>query len=277
MIRRAVSAGYQVRSFLLGSRWRAGLEDLVESTGAPAYVADDALLESITGYAVHRGALASCARRPLPTVEDVLSSARRIVVLEDLTDHTNVGLVFRSAAALGIDAVLLAPRCADPLYRRAVKTSMGAVLTLPYARFDTWYGGLGRLADAGFTVLALTPDPSADPLDEVLAGLEPGGRVALVLGGEGEGLSRHWLGSADHLVRIRQRSDVDSLNVAAAAAIACYALADWAGGDRTVHDSWWLPQVAVGSRSLVVKCKSAGYDSGGLRAPVRSRVAGRWW
>jgi len=223
VIRRAAAAGYVIRSFLMASRWQAGLVDVVQGSGATAYVADEALLESITGYAVHRGALASCARRPLPEVDDLLARARHVVVLEDLTDHTNVGLVFRSAAALGIDAVLLAPRCADPLYRRAVKTSMGAVLTLPYTRIQDWSGGLARLRATGFEVLALTPDPAARPLDDILAGAAD--RVALVLGSEGGGLSERWLHEADHRVRIRQRSDVDSLNVAAAAAIACAVLA----------------------------------------------------
>ena len=222
VIRRAVEAGYAVRSFLMASRWQAGLLDVVQASGAPAYVGDEALLETITGYAVHRGALASCARRPLPEVDAVLAGARRLVVLEDLTDHTNVGLVFRSAAALGIDAVLLAPRCADPLYRRAIKTSMGAVLTLPYARLPRWSGAVAHLRAAGFLVLALPPDPAAEPLEAVLP--VDGRRVALVLGGEGDGLSEGWLADADHRVRIRQRSEIDSLNVAAAAAIACYAL-----------------------------------------------------
>ena len=223
VIRRAVAAGYSVRSYLMAPRWRAGLVDVVEASGAPAYVADEEVLAAVTGYAVHRGALASCARRALPGLDQILAGARRVVVLENLTDHTNVGLVFRSAAALGIDAVLLAPRCADPLYRRAVKTSMGAVLTLPYTRLLSWSDAVPRLRAAGFVVLALTPDPAAEPFETVLLGTS--GRVALVLGSEGDGLSDRWLDAADHRVRIRQRSEVDSLNVAAAAAIACYALA----------------------------------------------------
>ena len=223
VIRRAVEAGYEVRSFLMAPRWQTGLIDVVEASGAPAYVANETVLETVTGYAVHRGALASCARRALPSLDDVLAGARSVVVLEDLTDHTNVGLVFRSAAALGIDAVLLAPRCADPLYRRAVKTSMGAVLTLPYTRFPSWSDALAQLRSAGFVVLALTPDASAEPLERVLR--DAPDRVALVLGSEGDGLSGRWLAAADHRVRIRQRSEIDSLNVAAAAAIACYALA----------------------------------------------------
>lgn len=222
IIRRAVAAGYEVRSFLMSERWLDDLADVVEVSGAPAYVAEDALLEQVTGYQVHRGALASCARGAGRTVADVLATAQRVVVLEDLNDHTNVGLVFRSAAALGVDAVLLAPRCADPLYRRAVKTSMGATLVLPYARLDDWYHGVETLQTAGFSVLALTPDPAAERLEPVLAGLT--GKVALVVGAEGDGISPRWLRLADHRVRIAQRAGIDSLNAAAAAAIACYAL-----------------------------------------------------
>lgn len=223
VIKRAVAAGYQARSYLTAPRWLAGLVELLAVGDAPAYVGSDDLLEQVTGYHVHRGALASFARRQLPSVPDLLAGARQVVVLEDLVDHTNVGLIFRSAAALGIDAVILAPRCADPLYRRAIKTSMGATLTLPYARLENWYDGLSRLRDEGFTVVALTPDADAEQLEDVLA--EAGERVALVLGGEGEGLSPRWLADADRTARIVQRSEVDSLNVAAAAAIACHTLA----------------------------------------------------
>lgn len=145
----------------------------------------------------------------------------------------NVGIIFRSAAALGIDAVVLAPRCTDPLYRRAVKVSMGAVFAVPYARMQRWHHGADELRQAGFAVLALTPAPDAEPLDSYLAKLdrhagvdeEQPHRVALVLGTEGDGLSAHWTESADARVRIPIRPDVDSLNVAAAAAIACYLVA----------------------------------------------------
>jgi tRNA G18 (ribose-2'-O)-methylase SpoU len=151
-----------------------------------------------------------------------VAAARRIVVLEDVVDHANVGAVFRCAAALGFDAVVLAPRCADPLYRRAVKVSMGAVLAVPYARLADWHGGLAELRAAGFRLLALTPDPAAIPIGEI----EPAGKLALLVGGEGHGLSDRWLAAADQAVRIPMRRGVDSLNVAAAAAIACYLLAD---------------------------------------------------
>lgn len=223
VIRRAVAAGYSVRSFLTSRRWLEPLADLVEATGAPCYVLEPDRIEQLTGFDVHRGALASMHRKPLPGVAEVLRTARTVVVLEDIVDHTNVGTIFRSVAALGIDAVLLAPRCADPLYRRSVKVSMGNVFAVPYARMERWRDGLAELRAAGFDVLALTPAADADRLDHRLAARN--GPVALALGTEGDGLSAHWLESADARVRIPIRPDVDSLNVAAAAAIACYLLA----------------------------------------------------
>jgi tRNA G18 (ribose-2'-O)-methylase SpoU len=150
------------------------------------------------------------------------------VVLEDIVDHTNVGAIFRCVAALGFDAVVLAPRCADPLYRRSVRVSMGAVFAVPYARMDDWREGLGRLRAAGFRLLALTPAPDAVPISEVLADgrVPPDGRLALLLGAEGNGLSARWRDQADLSVRIPMRRGMDSLNVASAAAIACYLLAN---------------------------------------------------
>ncbi|HEY5989628.1 MAG TPA: RNA methyltransferase, partial [Streptosporangiaceae bacterium] len=149
----------------------------------------------------------------------------RIIVLEDLVDHANVGAIFRCAAALGVAAVVLSPRCADPLYRRAVKVSMGAVFAIPYARMTNWREGLAEIRAAGFALLALTPDQSTKPLDEVPLD----DRVALMLGSEGDGLSSRWLGQADQAVCIPMSPGamalgVDSLNVVAAAAIACHAL-----------------------------------------------------
>lgn len=222
VVRRAIEAGHRPRSFLMASRWLTGLDDVLDrAPDVPCYVVSEALAEQVTGFHVHRGALASMHRRPLPPVESVLASARRVVVLEDVVDHTNVGAIFRSAAALGFDAAVLSPRCADPLYRRAVKVSMGAVFALPYARFDTWRDAMGGLRTSGFTTLALTPAP--DAVD--LAGLDVPDRPALVVGAEGEGLSRHWLETADLRVRIRMAGGIDSLNVAAATAVACWALA----------------------------------------------------
>ncbi|MGH8870265.1 MAG: TrmH family RNA methyltransferase [Actinomycetes bacterium] len=222
VLRRAFDAGFQPRSFLLDPRRVDPLSDVLATTAAPVYVAGQEVLAAVTGYRVHRGVLASMRRRPVPSVREVLARSRRVVVCEDVVDHTNVGAVFRSAAALGMDGALLSPRCADPLYRRAVRVSMGAVLTLPYARMGSWRDGIAEVRAAGFRVLALTPSAQATPLDQVPR--EARERAALLLGTEGDGLSRRWLADADLAVRIPMADGVDSLNVAAAAAVACYAL-----------------------------------------------------
>ncbi len=235
VITRAVAAGYPVRSMLLARSRLADLPALGESgdsarssdNGAPVFVVPDEVAERLTGYRVHRGALASLARRPLPEVAGLIAGRRRVVVLEDLVDHANVGAIFRCAAALGVDAVVLSPRCADPLYRRSVKVSMGAVFAIPYARMTGWYDGLADLKAAGFRVLALTPDESARPIGAALGGAA--NRVALVFGTEGDGLTGRWLREADETVRIpmnraARAAGVDSLNVVAAAAIACHLL-----------------------------------------------------
>lgn len=227
VIRRAVSAGYPLRSFLLTPRSRDALTDLLDRVDVPVYVVDAEVSEQIAGFPIHRGALASMGRLPLPPLSEVVAGARRLVVCEDIVDHTNVGAIFRCAAALGIDGVLLAPRCADPLYRRSVKVSMGAVFTLPYARMTRWYDGLSDLRAAGFTLLALTPAAAAVPLEKALPASDE--RCALLLGAEGDGLSSRWVHEADRPVRVPMSPTalgrgVDSLNVAAAAAIACYLL-----------------------------------------------------
>jgi tRNA G18 (ribose-2'-O)-methylase SpoU len=222
VILRALDAGYQPRSFLL-ARGRLGDLDAFPA-GAPVYVVPDEVAEQVTGYHVHRGALAAMRRKPLLDPGSVIAGARRIVVLEDLVDHANVGAIFRCAAALGIDAVILSPRCADPLYRRAVKVSMGAVFAIPYARMTDWYDGLAALRAGGFRLLALTPDERAIPIDQAIAA--GSGRAALLLGTEGDGLSSRWRREADQAVRIPMSpaAGVDSLNVVAAAAIACHLL-----------------------------------------------------
>jgi tRNA G18 (ribose-2'-O)-methylase SpoU len=219
VVRRAVESGFPVRSFLMAPRWLDGLSDVLATTDAPCLVVTEAMAEQVTGFHVHRGALASLARLPLPGVADVLADARTVVVLEDIVDHTNVGAVFRSAAALGVDAVLLAPRCADPLYRRAVKVAMGAVFTVPYTRLDDWYDALEHVAQAGFTTVALTLADDAVDIAEAVEGLD---KVALVLGSEGHGLSSRWERSADCRAVIPMGRGIDSLNVAAATAVACY-------------------------------------------------------
>ena len=225
VIRRAVEAGHQPRSFLLARRWLPGLADvLARWPDVDVYVVDEATAEQVTGFHVHRGALASLHRADPPPVADLLA-ADRLVVLEDVVDHTNVGAILRSAAGLGWSGALLSPRSADPLYRRAVKVSMGAVFTLPWSRFPSWREAPALLADAGFTTVALTLADHSQDLDRVAAGLSGTAKVAVLLGTEGAGLSDHWASTATLRARIPMRAGVDSLNVAAAAAVACYALA----------------------------------------------------
>jgi tRNA G18 (ribose-2'-O)-methylase SpoU len=222
VVRRAVEAGFEPRSFLMAPRWLDGLADVLATSDAPCYVLDEHLAEQVTGFHVHRGALASLRRRPLPSVDDVLAGARSVLVLEDLVDHTNVGAIFRSGAALGFDAVLLAPRCADPLYRRSIKVGMGAVFSTPWTRLPDWYDALPDLAARGFTTVALTLAPDSEPIERAVVGVD---RLALVLGSEGHGLSDRWERSADRRAVIPMAAGIDSLNVAAATAVACYVAA----------------------------------------------------
>jgi tRNA G18 (ribose-2'-O)-methylase SpoU len=222
VVRRAVEAGFPARSFLMAPRWLEGLADVLDRSDAPCYVVTETLAEEVTGFHVHRGALASLERRPLPLVAEVLDEARTVVALENIVDHTNVGAIFRSAAALGVDAVLLSPRCADPLYRRSVKVAMGAVFSVPYARMEDWYDGLAELSRAGFTTVALTPAEGAVDIEAAVRGLD---KVALLMGSEGPGLSRRWMQAADRRAVIPMADGIDSLNVAAATAVACYVTA----------------------------------------------------
>lgn len=223
VIRRAVAAGYPLRSLLVTQARLAAVAEIAQACPGTVYLVSPEVARQVTGYQVHRGALASLQRRPLPTVSHVVARARRVVVLEDIVDHTNVGAIFRCVAALGFDGVILAPRCADPLYRRSVRVSMGAVLALPYARMDDWREGLREIRAAGFSLLALTPALDAVPISAELPVLA-GGRLALLLGTEGDGLSARWLDQADVRVRIPISPAVDSLNVASAAAVACFVL-----------------------------------------------------
>ena len=219
VVRRAAEAGFTPRSYLMAPRWLDGLADVLDRSDAPCYVVTEALAEQVTGFHVHRGALASLHRRPAPSVDSVLRRARTVVVLEDLVDHTNVGACLRSAAAMGVDAVLLSPRCADPLYRRSIKVAMGAVFDLPWTRLESWYDAVGELSAAGFTTVALTPADDAVDIEQAVAGEE---RVALLMGSEGHGLSDRWMSTADVRAVIPMAGGIDSLNVAAATAVACY-------------------------------------------------------
>jgi len=225
VIRRALAAGHRPRSFLMAQRWLTDLSDLVvqaESDGVPVYFAQHPVIEAMTGFHLHRGALASMHRPALLAPQVLLKDASRVVILEDIVDHTNVGAVFRSAAALGVDAVLITPRCADPLYRRAVRVSMGTVFQVPWTRIDRWPGGVQVLREYGFTVVAFALGDGAISLDD-LAANQPD-RLAMIFGTEGDGLSRLAVKGADLVVKIPMAGGVDSLNMAAASAVAIWAL-----------------------------------------------------
>jgi tRNA G18 (ribose-2'-O)-methylase SpoU len=218
---RALRAGHAPRSILTDEK---NHDDVLAAAGerdVPVFVAGGEALEAITGFNVHRGVIAAMHRPALPALDEVLAGARTVVVLEDVVEHTNVGAMFRSAAALGADAVLVTPRCADPLYRRSVRVSMGTVFQVPWTRIP-WPGGYAALREAGFHVAALALAEDAVELD-AFAEARPE-RVAILMGTEGDGLSRRAIGEADTVVRIEMAGGVDSLNVAAACAVALHAL-----------------------------------------------------
>ncbi|MCL2089792.1 MAG: RNA methyltransferase [Micrococcales bacterium] len=267
---RALAAGHRPRSVLCAPRWLDDVVALLASSGltaaagevVPVYVADEPVLESITGFHVHRGALAAMHRPALLPVADVVADARRVVVLEDLVDHTNVGAAFRACAGLGVDAVLVTPSCADPLYRRSVRVSMGAVFGVPWTRLPSWpdppvehcptTGSVSRLRGPG----PRSRDTNPARAEQVDAGAEPSGgvqqlrdlgftvvalaldddattldalaaalpeRLALVFGTEGDGLRRRTVAACDRVVRIPMSGGIDSLNVASAVAVAAWA------------------------------------------------------
>ncbi|MDZ5078000.1 RNA methyltransferase [Nesterenkonia sp. HG001] len=230
VVRRAVAAGHRPRSFFMEHRHLAGLADVVARwPDAPVYLGEEQVLEAITGFHLHRGALAAMHRPPELSLEEVLAGLGtgsekqrlRIGILEDLTDHTNVGAVFRSAAALGLDALMLSPACADPLYRRAIRVSMGAVFQVPWTRIHPWPDGLAGLQEAGFVVAGMSLGEGSITLDALVAEDYP--RLALVLGNEGDGLRAETDRRLDARVTIPMMPGVDSLNVAAASAVAFYA------------------------------------------------------
>lgn len=228
VLRRALAAGHRPRSFFLAEKWLDGLADVLAAyPDVPAYVGPPELLEEITGFHLHRGAMAAM-HRPAPVpVAELLADARRvkrrsrIAVLENLTDHTNVGAVFRSAAAIGVDAVLVTPQCADPLYRRSIRVSMGTVFQVPWTRIESWPDDVALLKEAGYVVAGMTLGEGAITLDELVA--EDHQNLALVFGTEGEGLTPETDRVLDRRVTIPMMNGVDSLNVAASSAVAFYA------------------------------------------------------
>jgi tRNA G18 (ribose-2'-O)-methylase SpoU len=223
VIRRALAAGHRPRSVLLQEKWLDDVAPYLEPfPDVPVYVGEPDVLEQLTGFHLHRGALAAMHRPPLRSVEEVIDGARRVVILEDIVDHTNVGAIFRSVAGLGADAVLVSERCADPLYRRSVRVSMGTVLQVPWTRLPDWATSRRILSDAGFHVAALALADDAVALDAFE--LDPPERLAIALGTEGDGLSRAALAAADTVLTIPMLHGVDSLNVASASAVALWSL-----------------------------------------------------
>ena len=228
VVRRVVADGrYRVQSLLVNDAALRDLESTIATLHAdvPVFVCDSEQLAEIAGYDIHRGCLALVERRPDAPIDDLLASARTFVVLEGVSNADNVGGVFRNAAAFGAGGVLLSPACCDPLYRKAIRTSMSATLTVPFARAGAgeWPGVLTRVRGAGFTLVALTPREPSETLDAFAARPRPA-RIALIVGSEGDGLSPVVEAAADYRVRIPIADGVDSLNLAVAAGIALYAL-----------------------------------------------------
>lgn len=224
VIERAVAAGHRPRSVMVQRRWVDGIRSTMQGLDVPVYVVPDTVAEAVAGFAVHRGALASMHRPELPSVASVVADARLVLILADIGDHANIGAAFRAAAGLGADAVLVSPGCADPLYRRSVRVSMGTVFQVPWTRMPEWTGAIEALHDAEIATAALALDDRAVPLREFVR--ERPERVALMMGSEGDGLSAEALSLADHVVTIPMSGGVDSLNVASAAAVALWALGD---------------------------------------------------
>ncbi len=226
VIEQLVRSPYPVRSVLVTERGLRAVEALLAGVDAPVYVATQAVMEAIAGFHFHRGALASADRLPLPDPAEVAADASRLLVVEGVNDHENLGALFRNAAAFGVDGVLLDPTVADPLYRRSVRVSSGHVLRIPFARMPDWpVDSIRSLQAVGYEVVALTPSPSADDIRALSPIRATDRRWALVVGAEGDGLSPAALTAADRRVRVPMSPGVDSLNVATAAAIALHHLA----------------------------------------------------
>lgn len=242
VIDRALAAGREPISLLVEEPWIEGMSqtfDVVDKrwgTDIPVYVASPEQLRQLTGYRLHRGALSAMRRWPLPSVEETCRDARRVAVMENIVDHTNVGALMRSAAALDVDAVLVTPSCGDPLYRRAARVSMGTVFQIPWTRIggdDKHFWprrGLEELRSLGFTTVAMALSDDSISLDELTRRLNNSpesadhiDKLALIFGMEGDGLSRHTIAGADLTVKIPMSHGVDSLNVAASSAVAFYA------------------------------------------------------
>lgn len=229
VIGHALDAGYRIASLLMERRHIVGkATGLIARCGdVPVYTADSRTLEQLTGFALTRGVLAAFYRPELPTLAQVCAGARRVAVLEGLNDPTNVGAVMRSAAALGMDAVLLTPSCCDPLHRRAVRVSMGTVFQVPWTRIgqqaqDWPEGGMMLLREMGFATVAMALSEDSVEIDDPCLAREE--RLAVILGAEGDGLAKTTIARCDYTARIPMLHGVDSLNVAAASAVAFWQL-----------------------------------------------------
>lgn len=221
VVERALRAGYELHSILVDGRRTKPLPPAIDPS-VPVYAAGPEVLQRITGYHLHRGMLACFHRRPVATVAEAIDGAVTVAVIEGVNNPTNLGVILRCAAGLGVDAYLLDPTCCDPLYRRSGRVSMGEAYSLPYARIEPFPAGGEHLREAGMTLLALTPAGDADDIAGLRLG--PDERVALLLGAEGPGLTGAALGAADRRLRIPMAGGVDSINVGSAAAVAFYAV-----------------------------------------------------
>ncbi|ALD65652.1 rRNA methyltransferase [Arthrobacter sp. LS16] len=223
VVQRAINAGHTPRSFLLAQKHLGQLvEEFNRFPDAPIFIGDDAQLQDLVGFHLHRGAMASM-NRPAPLdLDEVLAASSRVAILEDIADHTNLGAIIRSASGLGIDAVLLTPKCVDPWYRRSARVSMGTVFDLPWVRLESWPQDIERLRAHGYRMLAMELTENAVPLNEIQ--LSAGEKAAMILGNEGRGVTDEALAAVDTTVIIPMHRAVDSLNVGAASAIAFWHL-----------------------------------------------------
>jgi tRNA G18 (ribose-2'-O)-methylase SpoU len=243
VIARALAAGVEPESFLIQEEWveqMNGLFSLVDSQfgkDIPVYIGKSELLAQLTGYKLHRGAISAMHRWKLPTVEEICASASRIAIFENIVDHTNLGAMIRSAAALDVDAFLVTPSCADPLYRRSTRVSMGTVFEIPWTRIGgddvhAWpHPGIGQVHDLGFTTVSMALSDDSIGLDELVARLNSPSntpqhieKLALIFGTEGDGLSHRTIAASDVTCKIPMSHGVDSLNVAAASAVTFWAV-----------------------------------------------------
>ena len=221
VVQRMIASRFRPRAMLGTDRRLGELADDLDGVDVPFYRAGAEVMAEVIGFHLNRGVLAAAPRPAELGVEEVLDGARTVAVLEGVNDHENLGSIFRNAAGLGVDAVLFGTGCADPLYRRAVRVSMGHALLVPYAWAPAWPAELDTLRDNGFRVLAMTPNPAAPTLASAMAELDDA-KIAMMVGAEGPGLKEHTMRAADVRVRIPMSRGTDSLNVATAAALAFY-------------------------------------------------------